>query len=106
MQNVTVRLFNIFSGLIIQALLLVFLTGQIFGAEYFVNSNAPSGGNGSSWAQAWQSFSDFDINTEVDPNSIIYVAPGIYNTSQAGGNGETAVVNCTPSCRHSEKQLY
>jgi hypothetical protein len=86
MQNVTVRFFNIFSGLIIQALLLVFMTGQIIYSqdeehpawtERYVDSSASPGGNGTI-GNPWQSFEEVQISQNW---TKINVRPAIYTVS-------------------------
>jgi len=60
----------------ISFLFLLFLSGQpSFATDYYMDKSATGNNSGSSWANAWQSFSDINWAT-IQPGDIIWVSGG------------------------------
>jgi hypothetical protein len=66
----------------------LFYTISIFAQDSvrYVDQSVSSSGDGLSWATAYKSFEDFDINNinQIPASTIIYVAPGYYAISDTG----------------------
>lgn len=77
-------------------LLIIFqCTTKTYPSNYYVDKNASGRNNGTSWANAWQSFSDISWNS-IHPGDVIYISGGTDSTIYY----ETL----TPKCRGTETQ--
>ena len=61
-------------------LLIIFqCTTKTYPSNYYVDKNASGRNNGTSWANAWQSFSDINWNL-IHPGDVIYISGGTDST--------------------------
>ena len=60
-------------GLIVSALMII--SGRIEAANYYVDKDASGSNNGSSWTNAWESFSDINWSV-IGPGDIVYISGG------------------------------
>ena len=59
--------------------LLSFRCSITYSSIYYVDKNASGQNNGTSWANAWQSFSDINWNS-IQPGNTIYISGGTDST--------------------------
>jgi len=75
-------------------LLVLFMTYSLFATDHYVDKNANGTNGGTSWTNAWESFSDINWGS-VNPGDIIYVSGGtdstVYDTD--GGGGGNAILS-------------
>ena len=69
-----------------------FSFSSLFATNYYVDKNATGGNNGTSWGNAWESFSSIQWN-QIQPGDIVYISGGtdstVYNSGlhiQANGS--------------------
>jgi hypothetical protein len=55
--------------------LFIFISTITYATDYYVDKNASGQNNGSSWANAWQSFSTINWNS-IQPGDIIFISGG------------------------------
>ena len=61
--------------LIYISVLFLFLCTIAYPSDYYVNKNASGQNNGTSWANAWQSFSDINWSL-IQPGDVVYISGG------------------------------
>ncbi len=73
-------------------------SGSTGGTDYYVDNTASAGGSGTSWSQAWNSFSAIDW-AEIKPGDTIYISGGAtsqtYNETLTVGASGSAAGNIT-----------
>jgi hypothetical protein len=57
----------------------LFISTTTFATDYYVNKNASGQNNGTSWANAWQSFSAINWNL-IQPGDVVYISGGTDST--------------------------
>ncbi len=81
------------SRLIYLSVLFLFLTTITNATDYYVDKNASGSNNGTSWANAWQSFSAISWSS-IQPGDNIYVSGGpdstVYTSGMTVGKSGTA----------------
>ena len=60
-------------GLIVSALIII--SGRVEASNYYVDKDAGGSNNGSSWTNAWESFSDINWSV-IGPGDIVYISGG------------------------------
>ena len=79
--------------LIYPSVLFLFFCITTFATDYYVDKNATGSNNGSSWANAWQSFSAINWSS-IQPGDFIYISGGtdstVYTTGMTVGKNGTA----------------
>ena len=73
---------NYFGRSAIRFLIYFIISGFMLSAEasnHYVDKNASSGGNGSSWSTAWNSFSSINWSA-VQPGDFVYISGGTDST--------------------------
>ena len=83
------------SQLIYLSVFFLFLCTTTYPSNHYVNKNASGQNNGTSWANAWQSFSAINWGS-IQPGDIIYISG-----NDAGGANDSTVYYETlrPQCR-------
>ena len=79
---------------LIQVIFIAFITGAVslsYGANYYVDNAANGSNNGTSWANAWESFADI-YWANVQPGDTVYISGGTtskvyYETLVVGASG-------------------
>ena len=93
-------------------LILMGLTIPVFAANHYVDKNASGSNNGSSWSNAWESFSAINWGS-INPGDVIYVSGGndstIYNEqldiSKSGTPASRIVITKGFDTGHSGKVI-
>ncbi|GIU68907.1 MAG: hypothetical protein KatS3mg002_0143 [Candidatus Woesearchaeota archaeon] len=67
--------FNISLFFLSLFLSLFLIVGFVSAANWYVDRDAPVGGNGQSWSTAWKKFSDIQW-TQIQPGDIVYISGG------------------------------
>ncbi|GIU68903.1 MAG: hypothetical protein KatS3mg002_0139 [Candidatus Woesearchaeota archaeon] len=84
--------FNISLFFLSLFLLVFFLVGFVSAANWYVDRDAPVGGNGQSWGTAWNNFSVINWS-RVQPGDTIYISGGVtekvYNEGMTIGKSGT-----------------
>ena len=65
--------------LIYISVLFLFLCTIVYPSDYYVNKNASGQNNGTSWANAWQSFSAINWSL-IQPGDVVYISGGTDST--------------------------
>jgi hypothetical protein len=82
---------KIVSRIILISVLFISITSIAMATDFYVDKNASGSNNGTSWANAWQSFSSINWNS-IQPGDIVYISGGSDSTQYdekltIGGSG-------------------
>jgi hypothetical protein len=94
------------------SVLFFFLSTIIFATDYYVDKNASGQNNGTSWTNAWQSFSAINWNS-IQPGDVIYISGGtdstVYyerlNIQTYGSAGNYVTIQGASDAGHSGKAI-